>query len=97
MLYLEPLEAVEVVPNVQAHLSAFSCPRESYQAFRSGSVTASSNSCEITLAIPSAAGLPFGLLPVCSSQDEAERLGSPTKEYLMSEPLIVPLVCQPQY
>jgi len=30
MLYLEPFDAVDSVPNVQAHLSAFSKPRVSY-------------------------------------------------------------------
>ena len=45
MLYNEPFGAVCVVPKVQAHLSAFSLPVESYQAFKSGSEIASSSSC----------------------------------------------------
>src|SRR5881394_4615310 len=47
MLAVDPLDVVYVVPNVHAHLSAFSMPRRSYHAFRSGSVTASSSSCEM--------------------------------------------------
>src|SRR5215471_4189566 len=96
MLYFEPLLAVEVVPKVQAHLSAFSCPRLSYHAFRSGSVTASSNSCEMIEAMPSAPALLFGDV-VCASQADGQRSGLPIKAYLMSKPLSVPCVCQPQY
>src|SRR5262245_40257968 len=36
--------------NAQAHLSAFSAPEESYQAFSCGSVIASESSCADTLA-----------------------------------------------
>src|SRR5437762_13120447 len=96
MLYLEPLLAVEVVPKFQAHLSAFSCPRVSYQAFRSGSVVASSSSWAIIDAIPSAPAFPFGPV-VCAAQADGQRSGFPTKEYLMSTPPIVPCVCHPQY
>src|SRR4249920_106940 len=95
-LYKAPLPAVEVVPKVQAHLSAFSMPRRSYQAFRSGSVTASSSSWAMIDAIPSAPALPFGPT-VCAAHDDGQRSGLPTNEYLMSPPLIVPCVCQPQY
>src|SRR5437773_10862199 len=95
MLYWEPLDAVDVVPNVHAHLSAFSSPRRSYQALRSGSVTASSSSCEMMLAIPSAPALRLG--PVgWASQALGQRSGLPTNEYLISEPFSVPWVCQPQ-
>src|SRR5207342_504421 len=95
MLYLEPFAAVDMVPKVQAHLSAFSMPRRSYQAFRSGSVTASSSSWAMIDAIPSAPALPFGPT-VCAAHDDGQRSGLPTNEYLMSPPLIVPCVCQPQ-
>src|ERR1700693_965490 len=96
MLYWEPLVAVDVVPNVQAHLSAFSWPRRSYHAFRSGSVTASSNSWAMMLAMPSAPAFPLGLV-ACAAHALGQRSGLPTNEYLMSEPAIVPWVCQPQY
>src|SRR5438270_12945839 len=96
MLYLEPLDAVCVVPNVHAHLSAFSAPELSYQALRSGSVAASSSSWAKIEAMPSAPALPLGLV-VWSSQALGQRAGLPTKAYLMSEPEIVPCVCQPQY
>src|SRR5258706_1213294 len=86
---------VYVVPNVHAHLSAFSMPRRSYHAFRSGSVTASSSSCEMMLAMPSAPALPLGA--VCIEHELGQRSGLPTKEYLMSAPDIVPCVCHPQY
>src|SRR6266513_4625711 len=95
MLACAPL-AVYVVPNVHAHLSAFSAPRRSYQAFRSGSVVASSSSCAMMLAMPSAPALLLGLV-VCASHALGQRSGLPTNEYLMSEPAIVPCVCQPQY
>src|SRR5512144_801572 len=94
MLYLPPLEAVYSVPNFQAHLSAFSWPRVSYQAFRSGSEEASSNSWEMMDAMPSAPALPLGA--VCIEQDDGQRSGLPTKLYLMSAPLMVPWSCQPQ-
>src|ERR1035437_5737449 len=96
MLYLEPLPAVYSVPKVQAHLSAFSSPRVSYQAFRSGSVVASSNSCATIDAMPSPPASPLGLV-VCADQAERQRAGLPMNAYLMSLPLIVPCVCQPQY
>src|SRR4249919_2460609 len=96
MLYLEPLLAVDSVPKVQAHLSAFSAPRVSYQAFRSGSLVSSSSSWAMMLAMPSAPALPFGPV-VWSSHEDGQRSGLPTKAYLMSEPEIVPWVCQPQY
>src|ERR1700738_4710578 len=96
MLASAPLDVVKVLPKVQAHLSAFSAPRESYQAFRSGSVTVSSNSCAMIEAMPSAPALPFGPV-VWASHADGQRSGLPTKEYLISYPLIVPRVCQPQY
>src|SRR5579862_4109022 len=96
MLYLEPLPAVEVAPNVQAHLSASSSPRRSYQAFRSGSVVASSSSCAMMLAMPSAPAFPLGEV-VCSSQADGHRSGLPTKAYLISLPPMLACVCQPQY
>src|SRR5438105_6615424 len=95
MLACAPL-AVYVVPNVHAHLSAFSEPRRSYHAFRSGSVTASSSSCAMMLAMPSAPALPFGLF-VCASHALGQRSGFPMNANLMSDPEIVPRVCQPQY
>src|SRR6185503_14917826 len=82
---------------VQAHLSAFSAPAESNQAFRSGSVTASSSSWEMIEAMPSAPALPFGALPTIPSQELGQRSGLPTNEYLMSTPPFEPWVCQPQY
>src|SRR5689334_17305318 len=86
-----------VVPNVHAHLSAFSAPLRSYHALRSGSVTASSSSCAMMLAIPSAPALPLGPV-VCAAQALGQRSGSPTNEYLMSpSPVIFACVCQPQY
>src|SRR5438874_12488681 len=95
-LYFEPFDAVDSVPNVHAHLSAFSWPRRSYQALRSGSLIASSISCATIDAMPSAPALPFGPT-VCAAHDDGQRSGLPTNEYLMSPPLIVPCVCQPQY
>src|SRR5438128_8332943 len=96
MLYLLPFPAVDSVPNVHAHLSAFSAPRVSYHALRSGSVVASSSSCAMMLAMPSAPALPLG--PVaCASHALGQRSGLPMNEYLMSAPEIVPCVCQPQY
>src|SRR5262245_63058089 len=91
-----PLPTVYVGVNVHAHLSAFSYPRRSYHALRSGSVTASSSSCAMMLAMPSAPALPFGPV-VCAAQAFGHRSGLPTNEYLMSAPWIVPCVCQPQY
>src|SRR6266403_24007 len=102
MFAKEPLLALYVAPNVQAHLSAFSMPLLSYQAFRSGSVADSSNSCAMTETIASAPGSPFGLLLVCSAQfprDGPEAF--PTNAYLMSQavtPFVkLPWVCHPQY
>src|SRR5947208_9894991 len=97
MLYKEPFEAVDVEPNVHAHLSAFSCPRRSYHAFSIGSVDASSSSCAMIEAIPSAPVLPFGDEEVCSSQADGQRSGLPTKAYFVATPLMVAAVCQPQY
>src|SRR5215831_10083783 len=88
--------AVYVVPKVQAHLSAFSAPRRSYQAFRSGSLADSSSSCAMIEAMPSAPALPFGPV-VCAAQAEGQRSGLPMNAYLMSLPAIVPCVCHPQY
>src|SRR6266576_3398392 len=96
MLYFEPFDAVDRLPNVHAHLSAFSIPCRSYQAFKSGSVTASSNSCEMMLAMPSAPALLFGPV-VCASHALGQRSGLPMKENLMSDPAMLPCVCQPQY
>src|SRR5207302_1201331 len=91
-----PFGVVNVAPNVHAHLSAFSCPLVSYQAFKSGSVTASSNSWAIIDAIPSAPAFPFG--PVgCCSHDDGHRSGLPMNAYLISLPPMVPRVCHPQY
>src|SRR5438876_11985319 len=91
------LLAVYVAPNVHAHLSAFSAPCESYQALRSGSVTASSSSCAMILAMPSAPGLPLGLDALWASHALGHRSGLPTNEYLTSAPRMLPWVCQPQY
>src|SRR5579862_4242130 len=96
MLYTAPLAACDVVPNVHAHLSAFSWPRPSYHAFRSGSVMLSSSSCETMLAMPSAPALPFGPT-VCAAHALGQRSGLPTNANLTSVPVIVPCVCQPQY
>src|SRR5690242_21763202 len=96
MLAWAPLDAVYVAPNVHAHLSAFSWPRVSYHALRSGSVVASSSSCAMMLAMPSAPALPFGPV-VCSAHALGQRSGLPTNANLMSVPVIVPCVCQPQY
>src|SRR5438445_4549503 len=93
-LVFEPLVTV---PKVHAHLSAFSWPRVSYQAFRSGSEVVSSNSCERMEAIESAAKLPLGPLPLTAEQLAGHCVvGSPMNEYLMSRPLMVACVCQPQ-
>src|ERR1051326_995421 len=91
MLAREPLATRYVVPKVHAHLSAFSSPRGSYHAFRSGSVTASSSSCAMIDAIPSAPRFPFGDV-VCSAQALGHRVGLPMNAYLMSDPEIVPRV-----
>src|SRR5690349_13829861 len=95
-LYWEPLPAGDVVPKCQAHLSAFSWPRWSNHAFKSGSVTLSDSSCAMRLAMESPARSPFGVV-VCSAQAEGHRAGFPMKPYLMSVPLSVPWVCQAQY
>src|SRR5438309_1610418 len=65
---VEPFVVVYVVPKVQAHLSAFSYPWRSYQAFRSSSVVASSVSCARVLTSASAAGSPFGPDPLIAEQ-----------------------------
>src|SRR5512133_4089126 len=97
MLALPPPPALYVVPNVHAHLSAFSAPRRSNHALRSGSETASSSSCEMMLAMPSAPALPLGLV-VCAAHALGQRSGLPTNEYLMSpSPVMLACVCQPQY
>src|SRR5215813_12060844 len=98
MFAFDPFVALYVVPNVQAHLSAFSAPLRSYQAFKSGSVTASSSSCAMIDTMASAPMLPFGDDTVCSAHDAGHCMaGLPINAYLISEPLIVPCVCQPQY
>src|SRR4051794_12687941 len=96
MFAAEPLLVVKVVPKVQAHLSAFSAPRRSYHALRSGSVTVSSSSCAMIEAIASAPVLPFGEL-TCSAHAEGHWAAFPTNEYLISAPPIIACVCQPQY
>src|SRR6476646_7900380 len=96
MFAIVPFFAAYVAPNVQAHLSAFSIPLESYQAFNSGSVVASSNSWAMMLAIPSAPLAPLGPI-FCAMQPDGQRVGSPTNEYFTCKPLMVPNVCQPQY
>src|SRR5215467_13636581 len=96
MLASEPLPVVYVAPKVHAHLSAFSSPRRSYQALRSGSLTLSSSSCAMMLAMPSAPALPLGLVSWIAHAFK-HRSGLPMKAYLISEPEIVPWVCQPQY
>src|SRR5512143_316411 len=97
MFACAPFGAAYWGPKFQAHLSAFSRPRVSYHAFRSGSVTDSSSSWAMTLAMPSAPVSPLGLTAVCASHAPGQRSGLPTNEYLMSAPAIVPWVCQPQY
>src|SRR5262245_14737790 len=85
-----------VLPNVHAHLSAFSSPLLWNHALRSGSVTASSNSWERMDAVPSAPTSPLGAgLPVV--QEFGQRAALPTNAYLMSRPPIVAWSCQPQY
>src|SRR5438105_924701 len=93
-LYLAPLGSVVVVPNFQAHLSVFSMPRQSYQALRSGSVTASSSSWATTLTMASPAGLLFGDAAVCPAQAARFLLASPTT-WVMSAG--VGLLSQPPY
>src|SRR5437868_5992971 len=78
-LYFEPFDAVDSVPKVQAHLSPFSSPRESYQALRSGSLIASSLSCAMIDAMPSAPALPLGLVD-CAAHDVMQRAALPTNE-----------------
>src|SRR5207302_7767428 len=100
--YCAPFCRVDTDPNVQAHLSAFSWPRASYQALRSGSVTDSASSWAIIDAIPSAPGFPLGLTEVCHSQAFGQRSGLPMNAYLISRetlsgPAMLPCVCQPQY
>src|SRR5581483_6807636 len=91
-----PLPMLPVVgPNFHAHLSAFSLPLPSYHALRSGSEIASSLSCAMMDAMPSAPLSPFGLT-VWASHAFGQRSGLPTNEYLMSAPEMVALVCQPQ-
>src|SRR2546428_726714 len=55
MFAVAPLAAGYVVPNCQAHLSAFSAPVASYHASRFSSVVVSSVSCEIRFTSASAA------------------------------------------
>src|SRR5689334_7552616 len=86
-LYLAPFAAVEVVPKFHAQLSPFSLPvKLEYQAFRSGSVTASSSSCDMMEAIESAPGRLFGDGAVAPQADAHWVSALPTKAYLMSEP-----------
>src|SRR5512140_259266 len=97
MLARVPFGARCTVPKVQAHLSAFSSPELSNQAFRSGSVAASSSSWAMTEAMPSAPPLPFGPLG-CAMQAFGQRVAaSPMKAYLIFVPASVAKVCQPQY
>src|SRR5215467_11759551 len=96
MLYFEPFDAVDSVPNVHAHLSPFSSCCASYHAETSGSVTVSSSSCATIDAIASAPALPFGDF-VCGAHDDRQRSALPTNEYLSFEPAIEPKKCQPQY
>src|ERR1700721_2900248 len=83
-------------PNFQAHLSPVSLPAESYQAFKSGSVTASEASCAMIEAIPSAPLSLFGPT-VCISHEFGQRSGLPTNANFMSVPPMRLLLCQPQY
>ena len=76
-------------------LVAFSLPELSYQALRSGFEIASSVSCAMIDAIPSAPLSPFGLL-VCASHADGHRSGFPTNAYLISAPAIVARLCHPQ-
>src|SRR5215475_8210646 len=88
-LYSEPFAAILVEPNCQAHMSAFSSPvRVDHQALRSGSLIASSSSCAMTDAMPSAPELLLGLI-VWASQAEGQRSELPTNEYLMSAPAML--------
>src|SRR5262249_52544729 len=94
-----PLAAVWVGPNLKLHLSAFSWPLTSNQALRSGSVMASSDSCVITLIMPSAPPpLPGVLLgPVAwISHPLGQRSELPMNAHLMSAPLSVWFVWKPQ-
>lgn len=91
-----PFPTVPVVgPNFHAHLSAFSFPELWYQALRFGSEIASSVSCAMIDAIPSAPLSPFGLL-VCASHADGHRSGFHTNAYLISAPAIVARLCHPQ-
>ncbi len=67
MFAVEPFAVVYVAPNVQAHLSAFSNPRRSYQAFKSSSVVVSSVSWANVFTSASAAGSPFGPDPLIAA------------------------------
>src|SRR5581483_12027930 len=96
MLALAPLGDLKVVPNVQAHLSAFSFPAESYQALRSGSVTDSSSSWLMIDAMASAPVFPLGLR-VCGAQLAGQRAAFPMKAYLIFVPCTVCTLCHPQY
>src|SRR5256885_11315196 len=87
MLYAEPLDAVLSGPNFHAHLSAFSAPLESYQALRSGSLIASSDSWAMIEAMPSAPLSPFGLL-VCASQADGQRAGLPSEADLIGDSML---------
>src|SRR3990172_4752020 len=95
MLALAPFAVVYVLPNVHAHLSAFSRPLRSYQALSSGSVTVFASSWAMVLAMASAPALPFGPM-VWVAQAPGQRSGLPTKTYLRFLPSIVPRACQPQ-
>src|SRR5690349_25180144 len=91
---------VLVAPKLKLRLSSFSWPLASNHAFRSGSEMASSNSWDITFAMPSAPPTPLaGLLgPVrWASHPLGQRSGLPTNAYLISTPPKVACVCQPQY
>ncbi len=81
MLAHAPL-ALYIVPKVHAHLSAFSWPLESYQAFNCGSVEDSSSSCAITDTMPSAAASPLGLVD-CAAHAPRFAAALPTKAYLI--------------
>src|SRR5438067_2405634 len=79
---------------VQAHLSAFSAPPESYQALSCGSVSISDSSCPLTLA---SAATPCECRPEVSPGSQP---GSPSRlkknPNWISTPLQVPEQCQAQ-
>src|SRR3954452_10108834 len=88
---------IATVPlNVQAHLSEFSSPRWSYQAFSCGSVSISLSSCPLTFASEARPWLWARLLAELGAQPVPPSRLKKTPNFTRTPP-IVPVPCQAQY